>query len=539
MSPLIHILSEILASPVLRVLLVIGAGLLLGNVPFPGGFKLGVAGVLFSGLLLGALSPGFTIPSVLRDLGLVLFVYGVGLQTGPGFFSSFRKDGLRLNTAVGVALIAVFLICVFLIHTIHLASDTIAGLFCGALTNTPALGAVTEAIDHGSHFGSQGSAVVVGYGIAYPFAIVVILSMIQFLIHRNRGTGKASSVETRLEARTLKVTHKSDQTLTVDGVEALFQVRITRIRPPNGQSALRHERITLRPGTLVTMVGSTGELEKAMEYVGEPSTIRLQAHSGDLEVADFHISNREICGRPIYELEAEHKGFVMSRIRRGDVELAASPSLTLQPGDEVRVVGHHSDISDTARFFGNSVTALSETSYLTFILGILLGLVVGQVPLAVPGLSAPLRLGMAGGPLLVGIFLGWLGRSGPLVWTMPYGLNLGIRNFGILLFLAAVGTNAGSSLPSALKSQGTTLILLALAITVIVHLVACLILKIAGERDLATLLGALSGLQTQPAALSFAASRASSEKVQLGYAGVYPLATILKIILAQLLLEIH
>ncbi len=538
MSQLLQLLSGVFTSPVLRILLVVGLGLLLGNVRFPGGFKLGVAAVLFAGLLLGSMWPGFTIPSVLQDLGLILFVYGVGLQTGPGFFASFRKDGLRLNLAVIVSIVIAFAICALAIHAAHLAADTVAGLFCGALTNTPALGAATEAISHGSNPGSQVSSVVVGYGVAYPFAIMVVLSLIQYFACRNRNDA-ADTQATVLMVRTLRIGNTHDHACTADKLESQFQVRVTRVCPPNGQPGLRTEQMMLRTGTLVTVVGTASELERVVEYAGHPSDVQLQTRPGDLEVADFCVSNREICGRPIHELEAEQGGLVISRIGRGDVEIAASPGLGLQPGDEVRVVVDRSDLAEMARFFGNSVTTLSETSYLTFVVGIVLGLLVGQIPVPVPGLAAPLHLGMAGGPLLVGIVVGWLGRTGPVVWTMPYALNLGIRNFGILLFLAAVGSNAGASLPAALKAQGVTLILLAVLITLTAHLVAWIVMKMAGERNLPTLLGALSGLQTQPAALSFAAARASAEKVQLGYASVYPLATILKIIFAQLLLGIH
>lgn len=540
MTSPVHLLSEVFSSPVLRVLLVVGLGLLLGDVRFPGGFKLGVAAVLFVGLFLGAFLPGFTVPSVLQDLGLILFVYGVGLQTGPGFFRSFRKEGFRLNLAIIVAVVVAFAICAAVIHMVHLASDTVAGLFCGSLTNTPALGATTEAIGHGTHPGSQINAVVVGYGVAYPFAIMVVLSLIQFFIYRNRGNAAADLAVSALEVRTLRIANTHGHGCTADMLESRFRVRVTRVCPPNGQPTLRMvEQTVLRPGTLVTLVGTATELEKVVEYAGQPSDVRLQARSSDLETADFCVSNRKICGRPLQELEVEHGGFVISRIRRGDVELAASPTVNLQPGDEVRIVFHRSHMNEMPGFFGNSVTVLSETCYLTFILGILFGLLLGQVPIPIPGLAAPLHLGMAGGPLIVGIVAGWLGRSGPLVWTMPYGLNLGIRNFGILLFLAAVGANAGSSLPAALRAQGFTLIAVAVVVTLTTHVVAAVVLKMIGKQDTPTLVGMLAGLQTQPAALSFAAARTSAEKVQLGYASVYPLATILKIIFAQLLLEIH
>jgi len=533
-----HALPEMFASPVLRAMLVVGLGLCLGEIRFPGGFKLGVAAVLFVGLLIGALVPDFSVPPVLRDLGLILFVYGVGLQTGPGFFRSFRNDGLRLNLAIILVLLLAFGVCALLIHYGHLAADTVTGLFCGALTNTPALGAATEAIAHQAHSAEHISAVVVGYGVAYPFAILVVLSLIQFFATRERRSVSGGPDPSALEVRTLRIANPHEQSWTVDKLESQFQVRVTRVRPPNGHADLGSGTATLRKGSLLTLVGTAAELEKATDFAGQPSDFRLQADPGDLETADFRVSNHHVCSRPIHEVEMEHGGLVISRVRRGDIEMAASPMFKLQPGDEVRVVVHRSQLDGLARFFGNSIAALSETSYLTFIIGIVLGLLLGQVPIPLPGLAAPLQLGLAGGPLLVGILFGWLGRTGPFVWTMSYGINLGIRNFGILLFLAAVGANAGSSLPAALKSQGLTLILIAVFITLTTHVAAWVAMKWAGERDVATLIGALSGLQTQPAALSFASARASAEKVQLGYASVYPLATILKIILVQLLLGI-
>jgi len=526
------------ASPVLRVLIVIGLGLLLGNISFPGGFKLGVAAVLFAGLAMGAWWPGFTIPPVLQDLGLILFVYGVGLQAGPGFFRSFQKDGMKLNAAILVALGTAFLICFLLIHFAHQAADTVAGLFCGSLTNTPALGAATEAVRQGAYSGSQANSVVIGYGVAYPFAILIVLSIIQFLAWRERNRNHDVPTDS-LQVRTLCIRNNAEELWTIRKIETQFLVRVTRVKSPHGHLSLSGSQEDLRPGTLITLVGTAGELEKASDFIGAPSSTHLQDHSSDLGAVDFYVSNPRICGQPLHQVEDMEGHLVISRIRRGDMEMAASPLLSLQPGDEVRVVVDRAHLKNLARFFGNSVTALSETCYLTFILGIVFGLLLGQIPIPIPGLASPLHLGLAGGPLLVGIFLGWLGRTGPLVWTMPYALNVGIRNFGILLFLAAVGTNAGPGLVSAFRAEGMILIAFAIVITLTTHFVAWLAMKLMGANDLSTLLGALSGLQTQPAALSFAAAKASMEKVQLGYASVYPLATLLKIIFAQLLLALH
>lgn len=217
--------------PVFYILLVIALGLFLGDIPFPGGFKLGVAGILFSGLILGAFLPGQKIPAVLLEMGLILFVYGVGLQTGPGFFRSFRKDGLKLNLAVLVSLLTAFFICSVLVLVLGQSSLTIAGLFCGALTNTPALGAATETLANTSTSEDDVNSVVVGYAIAYPFAIMGVLLIIQFGAWLSRRGRNPALVDRRLQARTVEIATLQDgRAWTVQALETAFEVRVTRLR---------------------------------------------------------------------------------------------------------------------------------------------------------------------------------------------------------------------------------------------------------------------------------------------------------------------
>jgi putative transport protein len=245
-----------------------------------------------------------------------------------------------------------------------------------------------------------------------------------------------------------------------------------------------------------------------------------------------------IVERPLGELGLAKLGAVVSRLRRGDVDLPVDDQTLLHLGDRVRVISYRDKESEVRKFFGNSVTVLTETGYFSFALGIIFGLILGQVPLPVPGLSEPVRLGLAGGPLVVALILGSLGRTGPFVWSIPNEVNLTLRHLGILFFLAAVGVKAGRGLLAVLQTDGVVVVTLSVAILLLAHLPFLVALHLFKQRNLPTILGAVAGFQTQPAVLTFAATKVPNGPLNTAYATVYPLAMILKIILAQLLVAL-
>jgi putative transport protein len=526
-------------SPITRLFAIIALGYLVGEIRFPGGFRLGVAGVLFVGLACGAVVPRWDLPSEVQTIGLVLFVYCIGLQAAPGFFKSFKRDGLPLNLAVTVALVLCFVGAYFLKRVTGGSFALVAGIFSGALTNTPALGAVTEALARSGLSTATTDLAVIGYGVAYPISILSILLLVQVL--SARATAPATESIPSLPAAITIAVETSDhsgQSWNPDRVTEKTGVLLTRFRRPDGQSGLATDSSAIPPGSLVLAVGTTEQINAAIALLGHASTIHLQDELRGFEIHRYFVSNREIVERPLSELPLAKLGAVVSRLRRGDVDLPVNDQTLLHMGDRVRVVTYRNTEASVRRFFGNSVTKLTETGYVSFALGIVAGLILGQIPVSIPGLTAQLKLGVAGGPLVVALVLGSFGRTGPFIWSIPNEVNLTLRNLGILFFLAAVGVKAGHGLLPALRHDGLSVVGLSIAILVFAYVPFLLALRFLKQRNLPTILGAIAGFQTQPAILTFAASKAANGPINTAYAAVYPLAIILKIILAQLLVAL-
>lgn len=518
-------------SVLIRLFLIIALGYLLGDLKLPGNFRIGVAAVLFVGLAFGAWDPAMRLPEEIQSLGLVLFVYCIGLQAAAGFFGSLRRDGLPLNAAMLTALLAVFFVAWLLIRTGTLPASVVTGMFTGAMTNTLSLGAATEAAAHAGWSAAESDRIVMGYGVAYPIAILVVLLLIQWRASR------ASAHEVPAPAPgPMSVTIEVRVPGRAGDYMAAHRVVFTRARLPDGRTELVTPEMNLPEGALVVAVGTHDRLRAAAEAIGqESSTLLHEDHSG-YEIKRFLVSNHDIVGRPLRELGIEAAGGVVSRVRRGDIELPVSGETVLQLGDRVRVVSTRARQKDLERLFGDSLTVASEMGYLSFALGIVLGLALGMLPIPVPGLDSPMRLGAAGGALVAGLILGRLGRTGPFIWQLTYGANLSLRQLGILLFLACVGTKAGGGLVALLENDGLLLLGVSVGLVAGGHLLLIGLLWLMKRRSAPVMLGVMCGFQTQPAALSMAASRTEVGSLNAAYATVYPLALVTKIVLAQLLL---
>ena len=527
--------------PIVRLFSIIALGYLVGEIKFPGGFRLGVAGVLFVGLACGAMSPSLELPTEIQTLGLVLFVYCIGLQSAPGFFKSFKREGLRLNLAVSLSLVLTFLCGYALIRTTGRSAPLVAGIFSGALTSTPALGAVTETLMRFGASPAESNLAVVGYGVAYPISILVVLLIIQVLAARAGPNIAPAEITPPLAPSITIAIETSDefgQPWRAGLVTHNTGVLLTRYRTPVGQIGLAKDSSKLPAGSLVLAVGSTEQLKSAVELLGRISPVSLQDELRGFEIHRYFVSNPEIVERPLGELGLANLGAVVSRLRRGDVDLPVTNQTLLHLGDRVRVVSYRDKEPEVRKFFGNSVTVLTETGYFSFALGIILGLILGQIPLPMPGLNEPVRLGIAGGPLVAALMLGSLGRTGPFIWSIPNEVNLTLRHLGILFFLAGVGVKAGRGLLAVLQTDGLIVLTLSVVLLVMAHAPFLLAMRLFKERNLATILGAVAGFQTQPAALTFAATKTPSGPLNTAYATVYPLAVILKIVMAQLLVTL-
>ncbi len=532
---MLRLLSE---NPLLLLFLVTALGYPLGRIRVAG-TSLGVASVLFAGLAIGAVDPALKLPEIVYLLGLVLFIYTVGLASGPSFFASLRRKGLGDNLLVAGVLLAAGVLTWFLGRAFRLEAPLVAGLFCGGLTNTPALAAAIETLKLN---GQTGDTATVGYSVAYPVGVIgpIVAIAIAQRLWRTDYRGEAQRLKSlavtsqEIDARTIQVMRPEATGVPIRELSARhdWDVVFTRVqRAHKVELAGADTRFLM--GDRVTAVGSPEQLQRVTRTLGRESAVHLERDRSVLDHTPVFVSNRALAGRKVVDLELRRRfGAVVTRIRRGDVELLPHSDTVLELGDRVRVLAPREKLDGVAHFFGDSYRALSEID----VMGFSLGLALGMVPIPMPG-GATLRLGFAGGPLLVGLVLGARGFTGPFVWTVPYSANLTLRQIGLVLFLAGIGTRAGYSFYNTVSNAGGLRLLLAgAAITT----AAVLLVLWVGHRlmkiPMSLLTGIVSGAQTQPAVLGFAVEQAGNDLPHVGYATVYPLATIGKILVVQLLL---
>ena len=532
----------------LLLFLVIGLGFLLGQIRIHG-FKLGMAGVLFAGLMFGGWRPGdaepLTIASQVMQLGLILFVYTVGLTSGASFFASLKTRGLRFNVAIILALVTGGAATLGLGQWIGLEAGQIAGVYCGGLTNTPALAAVTELITN-TGIGDPRNPTV-AYSMAYPFGIVG--GMLAFTIFQWVYRHAASQEKAQADIETQMKTELSSVDFEIRN-PALFNKPIgaLRIQDKTGLIVSRQSHggkidvptkySVLYEGDIVSAVGSAINIKKAEEYFGARSEKPMGEIGGTITIRRVLVSKKELCGKTIGVLGLDRKfNAQVTRLRRADIDIVPDHHTIIQLGDRVRVVMPTDRATEVTEFFGDSERGISELDYTALTLGISIGVLIGMIPIPIPGGSF-VSLGFAGGPLVAGLILGKLGRTGLLTWALPAESNNAIRHVGLLLFLAAVGVMAGSSFFTALSGDGWRLFTLGLATTTITTGLTLLLLRYLGKASIVSAIGATSGMQTQPATLARAYEMSNSDETYIAYATTYPISMVGKILIAQMILLI-
>jgi putative transport protein len=537
------------AEPILVLSLTAILGLLLGNLRFRG-MKLGVAGMLFSGLLLGHF--GLTLDphlmSFLKEFGLVLFVFTVGLQLGPGFFNSLRSDGIRLNSlAVGVVLGGA-LIAFGCGKLLGWDIGVLAGVLSGSTTNTPSLGAAQQALATADSGAGQGNLAAMAYAVAYPFGVLgIILAMVIIraifridpdeelkLMREKMAQGIASVSRGTFVVENPNLAGEPIRNIPGLGDEGVVVSRIRHDRDNETHGATRDTVVEL--GDRVLVVGTPEQLHRVELGVGHRVDEDLRKSPGTLIMKRVIVTHKDMVGKTISDTRvSQHFGVTVTRVSRQDMILTAMPNMRLQFGDMLNLVGEEAAIEQAAKALGNSVRQLNDTSFASIFVGITLGLVLGLYPWSLPGLPVPLRLGLAGGPLIVAILMGRLGKIGPLVIHMPINANTAFRELGIIFFLACVGLGAGGKfVETALSSTGLQWMGLGAAVTLVPLLVAGIIGRKWMKLNYLTLVGVLAGSMTDPPALAFANKLANSDYPSLAYANVYPLTMLLRILVAQM-----
>ncbi len=531
---------------------VIAAGVLLGKIKFFG-ISLGVTFVLFVGILAGHF--GFTgnpaILSFVQDFGLILFVFCIGLQVGPSFFSSFKRGGITLNLlAVGIVFlnIAVALILYFALQG-RVDIPMMVGILCGAVTNTPGLGAANEALQQ-LHY--QGPEIAMGYACAYPLGVMgIILSMI-IIRYICRVDVKQDSDEIQKEEEanphmkpytiSLKVQNEALSGKTLSQVQN-FLARdfvCTRIIQ-DGHMITPNANTVLRLGDRMFLVCAEDDSEAIMAFIGpkiEQDWDATNQQDKPMVSRRILVTQPNINGKTLGELHfSSMYGVNVTRVNRSGMDLFAARQLRLQVGDRVMVVGPQDAIERVANLLGNQLRRLDHPNIVTIFVGILCGILFGSLPIAIPGMPTPVKLGLAGGPLIISILIGRFGHKVKLVTYTTMSANLMLREVGLVLFLASVGIKAGENfVQMVVEGDGVLYVGLGFLITFIPLIITGIIARWHHRVNYFTLMGLIAGSNTDPPALAYANQIAGNDAPAVGYSTVYPLTMFLRILTAQLLI---
>lgn len=540
--------KDTVAHTILIYSIIIIIGLFLGKRKVFG-ISLGITFVLFAGIAAGhfGLTSNHAVIDFIKDFGLILFVFSIGLQVGPGFFSSFKKGGLSLNLlALGIVFLGV--LTTVMIHYITGTSmPVLVGVMSGAVTNTPGLGAAQQAFTQ-SVLPGQASGIGLGYAVAYPFGVLgIIITM--FAIRK----AYRINLKEELALFTLnlhpKESHPEKVSITVKN-HRVFNKPISEIT-----GMIRYEFIisrVLRKGELILASSDTLLLEndvimvvtkkkfidEVLSLLGTRSMQDISSVSGPLIVKQIMVTNRKVIGKDMAELKIRSKYNVnITRIFRAGIEIVAIPNLRLQMGDKLTIVGDEISLGNVAEELGNSIKKLDEPNLVPIFIGIFLGVLLGSIPIRFPGIVKPITLGLAGGPLIVAIIQSRYGYKLSLVSYTTPSANLMLREIGIVLFLASVGITAGEKfIPTLLSGEGFIWMGYGAIITIVPLLLIGFYARKWGKKNYLELCGLLSGSMTDPPALAYANSLADCEAPAVAYATVYPLVMFLRIFAAQVLI---
>ncbi len=533
--------------------LVAVVGLFIGNVKFRG-IGLGIGGVLFGGIIVGHFvsQAGMTLSSdmlhVIQEFGLILFVYTIGIQVGPGFFASWRVSGLRLNLFAVLIVIIGGLVTAILHKLFDIPLPVVLGIFSGAVTNTPALGAGQQILrDLGTPM-EMVDQMGMSYAMAYPFGICGILFtmwMLRVIFRVNVETEAQQHESSRtnggalIKTINIRVEKPNLHDLAIKDVPILNGDKIicSRLKREETLKVPSPDTI-IQLGDLLHLVGQPADLHNAQLVIGQEVDTSLSTKGTDLRVERVVVTNENVLGKRIRDLHfKERYDVVISRLNRAGVELVASGDISLQFGDILNLVGRPSAIDAVANVLGNAQQKLQQVQMLPVFIGIGLGVLLGSIPVFVPGFPAALKLGLAGGPLIMALILGRIGSIGKLYWFMPPSANLALRELGIVLFLSVVGLKSGGDFVNTLvNGEGLSWIGYGALITAVPLITVGILARMLAKMNYLTMCGMLAGSMTDPPALAFANNlHPTSGAAALSYATVYPLVMFLRIITPQLL----
>ncbi len=535
---------------ILLISVVIFIGILLGKIKI-GGISLGITWILFVGIICSHFGLKMDPQALhfLKEFGLILFVYSVGLQVGPGFFSSFKKGGVTLNL-LATAIIFLGVLITYIIHVITgLPITTMVGILSGAVTNTPGLGAAQQA--YYDMKGVEMPSIAMGYAVAYPLgvigiilAIVLIRYLFRISFDKENEAAQNQATEQASKATHISLLVKNPALFgkEISEIAALIDKKfvISRILHPNEDFEMAKPRTHLEKDDKLFVIAAKQDLNAIIAFIGE----RIEMHRAEWEKLDdklvsrrIAITRNEINGKTLGQLHLRNGfGVNIPRINRAGVDLVAHTGLQLQIGDRLTVVGTERDIENVSKVLGNSLRRLREPNLVPIFLGIALGILIGSIPFAFPGIPQPVKLGLAGGPLIVAILISRFGPHYKLITYTTMSANLMLREIGISLFLACVGLNAGEGfVDTVVNGGGWSWIGYGFVITFLPLMIIGIIARVVYKINYFTIMGLIAGSTTDPPALAYSNATAGNDMPSVSYATVYPLTMFLRVLTAQVL----
>lgn len=539
-----------MAHSVLILSLVIAFGIMLGKIKVAG-ISLGVTWILFVGIVFGHFDLNLDehLLHFLKEFGLILFVYSIGLQVGPGFFSAFKKGGFTLNVLAVLVVFISVLITVALHFITGIPITTMVGILSGAVTNTPGLGAAQQA--NSDLNGIDAPEIALGYAVAYPLGVIgciLALLALKYLLHINTRKEEAEAEQGlgHLQELTVRPVSVEIRNEAVDGktikeikplLNRAFVISRIRHRDSENEVELVNADTVLHLQDQILFISNPKDMEAIIAFFGRQISAEWEQDK-KLISRRILITKPELNGKSLAQLKIRNNfGASITRINRSGVDLVATPHLQLQMGDRVTIVGSELAVSHTEKVLGNSLKRLNHPNLIPIFLGIALGCILGSLPFMFPGIPQPVKLGLAGGPLIVSILISRFGPQYKLITYTTMSANLMIREIGISLFLACVGLGAGKGFVDTIIHEGGYVwIAYGAIITIVPLLVGGLIGRYAWKLNYYTLIGVLSGTNTNPPALAYSSELTSCDAPAVGYATVYPLAMFLRVLTAQLLI---
>lgn len=538
-------IESLIENPILLLFLVVGIGYGVGSIRLRG-FGLGVAAILFTGLVIGSLSPELRLPDIVTFLGLTIFVYTVGLSSGPSFFSLFRQRGSRDLIFVFIMLTFSMGITVALHFMLGFEASTTAGLFAGSTTNTPALAGLLDQIGNmgGEELAKKimSESSVIGYSLSYPMGVIgpiLAIALVQRWLRidyqqEERSLRHQYPVRQDIASYAVEVKNEAITGITIRDLKQQYKWTVIFGRlDRQGEIQLTNWDTKFAVGDKAALVGDREEVEAVAQTLGEILPYRLSFDQSEYETRRFFVSNDKIAGQKMAALNiSEQFAAIITRVTRGDIDLLAYSDTVLELGDRVRVVGRRRDMPKVAQFLGDSYDELSKIDLLSFGLGLALGLMLGMITFELPG-GLTFKLGYAGGPIIVGLALGGLRRTGPINWALPYSANILLQQVGLMLLLAGIGVNSGHQfMATVLQGEGGFIFLAGGLISLITAMATLLF----GYKVLNIPFSFLTGMvSNQPAILDFALGKAQNKLPNLGFTIMMPISIITKIVYAQLL----